>query len=493
MSSLAQLLLALGASVSGSDRYYDQGMDLSVLKKLRGLGVALFPQDGSAVKDGLDAVVVSTAIEEDNPDLAAARIKKIRTLHRAELLALLAKSKKIIAITGTAGKTTVTGMAGFCLEQAGWDPMVVNGGAVLNWLDEKHPGNFRFGKSNVWVLELDESDRSLLRFFPDWAVVTNISQDHFELAEIKSLFAKFAKQVKRGIVGCDTWKAGDSTELMDSPVDKISVGPPLVGAPSLSFPDQTASGNPPSLRELWRTGQRPYVEEKSCRITESGILFQYRGRNFRLPLLGKHNIENALHCVMLCERLGLELGVVAGALEKFQGIERRLQVAGTRKDVTVIDDYAHNPAKIAAALAAIRPFAKRVFALWRPHGYGPLKLMYRDLLDTFAGCLRPEDMLVVMPVYFAGGTADKQITARMFADELRERRVPVKYAANYGEASAIILKSVNPGDVVLTMGARDPDLPVFARSLVLNLDHFLANRPAGAGGIPKKDQPADHA
>jgi len=453
MSALAQLLLALGHNVSGSDRYYDQGLSLLILKKLRALGVTLFPQNGGGGRDDQDVVVVSSAIEEDNPDLVAAREKKIKILHRAELLASLAERKKIIAVTGTAGKTTVTGMIGFCLEQAGWDPMVVNGGGGLDWLDGKRPGNFRFGRSNTWVLELDESDRSLLHFAPDWAVVTNISQDHFELEEVKSLFATFARQVKNGIVGCDSCK--DFAKI--GPHDPSDDGTNLIS------------------------------------VTERGVSFQYKNHKFQLPLLGKHNIENALNCVMLCEQLGLDLNGVSLALEKFKGIERRLQAAGSGNGVTIVDDYAHNPVKIAAAWDAVRPFSKRILAVWRPHGYGPLKLMRRDLIDVFLKRVRPEDLLVVMSVYFAGGTAQKQFTARMFAEELGERNIPVEYADDYEAVRAVLLKFARPGDTVLLMGARDPDLPVFARNFVLDLDHFLADRPSGAGGVAQEDQSSDQA
>ncbi|MDO9540967.1 MAG: Mur ligase domain-containing protein, partial [Kiritimatiellia bacterium] len=201
MSSLAQLLLALGHSVSGSDRYYDQGKALNILTKLQLLGVKLFAQNGSAVGDDLSAVVVSSAIEKDNPDLGAARKKGIQVLHRAELLAVLARDKKCIAVTGTAGKTTVTGMIGWTLAELGLDPTVVNGGAVLNWVSGENIGNFRFGHSDIWVLELDESDRSLLNFSPDWAVITNISKDHFEVAEVRELFALFSRQVRKQIIG----------------------------------------------------------------------------------------------------------------------------------------------------------------------------------------------------------------------------------------------------------------------------------------------------
>jgi UDP-N-acetylmuramate--alanine ligase len=446
MSALAQLLLALGYHVSGSDRYYDQGRELDILKKLRSLGITLVPQDGRAVTEALDGVVISSAIEADNPDITAARSKGIPVIHRAEMLASLARDKQCIAVTGTAGKTTVTGMIGWTLADSGLDPTVVNGGAVLNWVNEQNPGNFRFGHSNLWVLELDESDRSLLNFHPDWAVVTNISKDHFELTEVRKLFALFSRQVKKKVIGCD----------------------PEAGT-GISRPDFHPA------------------------LTKDGIVFKYKGVEFRLALLGRHNAENALHCVMLCEKLGLDLNDVSRALKKFAGIERRLEVIGRTGGIIVVDDYAHNPAKISAAWQAVEPLAKRIIAVWRPHGYGPLALMRRELVDVFSGHVRAQDRIIIMEVYFAGGTAKKEVTARMLADDLARKGLPVGYVEDYEALRSDLLKSVKSGDAVLFMGARDPDLPVFVRRFLFEFNNFVMDRMPGPGGIAKEDKAADQA
>lgn len=446
MSALAQLLLATGCRVTGSDRYYDEGRDLDVFKKLRLLGIDLLPQDGGAVKDGLAAVVVSTAIEKNNPDLIAAWLKGIPIVHRAALLAELALDKRCIAVTGTAGKTTVTGMIGWTLEQLGLDPTVVNGGAVINWVTERCPGNFRFGHSDIWVLELDESDRSLLNFHPQWAVITNISKDHFELDEVRELFTLFSAQVRMGIVGCH----------------------PVSGA-----------------------GER--LDDLCPSLTENEIVFKYRGIEFRLALLGRHNAENALHCVMLCERLGLDLNAVSLALRNFKGIERRLEVVGRTKGITVIDDYAHNPAKIAAALQTVKSFARRIIAVWRPHGYGPLALMRGEFTDIFLKQMRPGDQLIIMPVYYAGGTAEKKVTSRMLAEDLRTKGVMVNYVEDYPALRSGLLALVADFDAIVFMGARDPDLSVFARRFIFELDNLIMDRMPRSGGVAQENKPADQA
>ncbi len=422
MSALAQVLLAQGCLVSGSDRYLDAGRSMDVLEKLRLAGVQLNRQDGSGVISGLTGLVVSSAIEADNPDLAAARRLQVPILHRAECLAQWANAKKCIAVTGTAGKTTVTGLIGWALARLGADPTVVNGGALLDWVDQRRIGNVRVGRSDTWVLEVDESDRSLLRFHPDWAVITNMSKDHFELSEVRHLFKAFAGQVKRGVVGC-------------------------YGA---------------AADEKLRLGFKPD-------LSAAGISFQYGDVAFSLPLLGRHNAENALQAVMLCERLGYALPAISRALRQFGGIQRRLERVGTRRDVTVIDDYAHNPAKIGAAWDAVAPYYRRVLAVWRPHGFAPLALMLGELVQTFCARARPADIVFILPVYFAGGTPRRTVTAETLVNALVERGVRAELAANYDDLLARLKVAVQAGDGVLWMGARDPDLGVYARRFLAEL------------------------
>lgn len=423
MNPLAQALLACGWEVSGSDRYLDTGQDLAVIPKLQRAGVRFFPQDGSGVTARTQAVVASTAIEPDNPDLAAAARLGVPVVHRSVMLARLCEGKELIAVTGTSGKTTVTGMVGFLLEQLGDDPTVVNGGVVANWESDDAIGNVRIGRSNLWVIEADESDRSCLNFAPDWAIITNMSADHFSMKETRALFAAFAARVKKGVVG--------------------------------------GKGSRAPWRQL-----RP-------ELSADGSRFTYARQEFRLPLLGLHNAQNALQAIILCRRLGHRLDRIADALARFRGIRRRLDVVGSAGGVTVIDDYAHNPAKIAAAWEAVAPHYRRIIAIWRPHGFGPLAKMFGDLTALFTtlgkGCRR----LYLLPVYYAGGTASASVTSDALAAALAERGVPVEVALDYDSLVRRIVSEAEPGDVVLSMGARDPDLPALARRIVA----ALASKP----------------
>jgi len=419
MNPLAQALLAAGWEVTGSDRYLDQGRALDVIPKLRRAGVRFVPQDGSGVSPQTLAVIVSTAIEADNPDLAAAARHGVPVVHRAEMLAKLIEDKECIAVTGTCGKTTVTGMVGFLLEQLGDEPTVVNGGVVLNWESEDAVGNFRAGRSRRWVIEADESDRSLLRYSPDWAIITNVHADHFPVEQAQDLFQTFAKQVKNDVVG----RHDD--------------------------------------REFWRQFQPE--------LSASGSRFTHRGQTFHLPLLGRHNAENALQAVMLCERLGHPLARVSAALSEFRGIRRRLEVVGVASGVTVIDDYAHSPTKIRAAWQAVAPHHKRGLVAWRPHGFGPLSNMFDELRALFREMGRSCQCLYVLPVYYAGGTAKASVTSEELVKDLQSAGVPIELARDYEDLVRRIGARAQAGDVVLSMGARDPDLPALARRIVAKM------------------------
>lgn len=426
MSALAQVLQGGGFQVSGSDRYLDLGRRLSVFDQLAAAGIELVPQDGSGIRKKCSLVVVSTAIETGNPDTDAARLSGIPIVHRAEMLARLAEGRRVIAVAGTAGKTTVTGMLGWIFESAGLDPTVVNGGAVLDWISKKRVGNVRLGASDWWILEADESDRSFLRFSPEWALVTNISKDHFELKESQELFNQFSGRVKEGLmVG-----SGVAAAIRESTVPCTEV--------------QFESGDPV--------------------ITRDGSQFTYAGHRICLQQPGRHNAENALLATAMALRAGLDPAGVIGAMHTFRGIQRRLErVSLPDSPVAVLDDMAHNPAKIRAAWAAARQQGGPVAGVWRPHGFAPLALMYEELIVAFDEALSLEDRLFLLPVYYAGGTARGERTSEDLARDLRLRGRPVLCIEDEAELEARLTECGTAGCTLLIMGARDPGLPDLAR------------------------------
>lgn len=407
MNGLAQLAARSGYSVSGSDRAYDP--DAALFQSMEKLGIRIFPQDGSGITTATTHVVYSTAIEADNPDIQKSNHLDISLLHRAAFLKELIGNDELIAVAGTAGKTTTTGLLGWIFEYLGKDPSVYNGAAVLNWKQFPNLGNIRKGSSNIWIIEADESDKSFLNFHPTHAIVTNISKDHYELDELHRMFDKFRNQTS---------------------------GVFIEGASTI------------------HPGNRPNS-------------FVFEGVEFQVPILGKHNLENALCAVRLCAALGFDLPCVRDAIAQFKGIERRLEVAGTVEGITVIDDYAHNAAKIAAALAAVGETSNRVHAYWRPHGFTPLFQGLEDLASVFTNHWKKNGGSVfILPVYYAGGTVEKKTTAADLVERLNSAGAPAALVPDYAALQNELEQRAKAGDAILGMGARDPELPRFAKKLV---------------------------
>lgn len=402
MNGLAQLAALANYSVTGSDRAYNP--DSELFHALEHLGIRIFPQDGSGISEETAQVVYSSAIESDNPDIQQSRRLGIPLLHRAEFLKELIGDDELIAVAGTAGKTTTTGLLGWIFHCMGKDPSVYNGAAVLNWKTAGTLGNVRKGTSNLWIIEADESDKSFLNFHPTHTIITNISKDHYELDELHAMFDQFQSQT---------------------------------------------SGN--TIR-----GQ-----------SSSDSCFMLQGVEFRVPMLGKHNLENALCAVRLCAELGFDLKRVRDAVAQFKGIERRLEIAGTKGGVTVIDDYAHNAAKIAAALSAVAESHGRVHAYWRPHGFTPLHQGLEDLAGVFSThWKRHGGSISILPVYYAGGTVAKKTTSADLVARLNSAGVPAKLVEDYEALQHRLEHHAASGDAILGMGARDPELPIFAKRLV---------------------------
>ena len=433
MSAVAQALLDQGVRVSGSDRYLDSGDRLPVLDQLERAGVRLVRQDGQGVQQDTEAVVVSTAIENDNADLEAARLHDVPVVHRAAMLARLVEGHPTVAVTGTAGKTTVTAMLGHLLAELGESPSVVNGGAVVQWAGPDRVGNVRHGIGTRWVIEADESDRSLLQFHPDWAVITNISKDHFSLDEVTDLFRRFAAQVRKGIV-CGPGVVDILRRIRDAngPAEWIEVRPQLAND-----------------GDGWST----CLEGATCRV----------------PMPGKHNAVNAAMALHMAHQLGHDPHQLVAAMTSFRGVERRLQVVGDVGGVQVIDDYAHNPAKIAATWRAVAETHARILGVWRPHGFGPLALMMDEFVEAWSEVSRPDDRLFLLPVYYVGGTASQEVSSEDLARRLQDMGVNVGVFSDYCCLRAEIKAAVCAGDAVVVMGARDPGLPRFARELVTQL------------------------
>lgn len=417
MSALAQALMDTGVAVTGSDRLLDSGDLTGTLACLARQGVELFPQDGSGITPGTRRLVVSTAIEAGNPEVVRAAALGLPVVHRAAELAAVLGGRRLIAVTGTCGKSTVTAMLGWLMEGAGLDPFVVNGAAVAGWdAGGARVGSVRKGGGEWAVAEADESDKSLMAFAPEHAVITNASADHFGLEETQDLFAAFKARVPGVVV--------DGRDGADGP--------------------------------------------QRIRLEGWDGFFTLDGDEYRVPMPGLHNVHNAYHAVRMARALGVDGPRLAAALSGFGGVERRLQRIGMCGGAAVIDDYAHNPEKLAAAWATLAAaFPQGVCAVWRPHGYAPLRKMLDGLAEAFPRVCRPQDTLLLLPVYDAGGTADRSITSADLALRLAAKGVNVSLSDSAEEAEARMRGAAASGaGALVTFGARDPGLPRLARRLV---------------------------
>ena len=423
MSALAQYLRFQGISVSGSDRLLGSADTVAMRQSLERLGCTILDQNGSGVSGDTDAVCVSTAIEESNPDIASARAANVPIIHRSDLLAAIIASKRAIAVAGTSGKSTVTAMIFEFLTACGKSPSLVSGAPLRRLERQGLIGNAWSGASDLLVIEADESDGSLVKYSPEASVVLNISKDHKTVEEIKVLFERLISQ--------SSWTALNAD-------DSILAS---LGASVFFGRSNSAS---------WRSD-----DEK---LLPSSVALRRQGVEYCLPLPGQHNLENLRAALCVCEHFGCDEKALSAAVRGFEGVARRFAVIETGEGVHVIDDYAHNPAKIAAAVNAARGLSDRIIAVYQPHGFGPTRFLKDEYIKGFQAIFQPNDSLYLLPIYYAGGTAQKDISSEDIVTGLG----PVPFTAEaVADRHALLRRlrtDVRRGDALLVMGARDPSL-----------------------------------
>jgi UDP-N-acetylmuramate--alanine ligase len=374
--------------------------------------------------------VVSTAIESSNPDIAEANARGLPVFHRSEVLAAIVDTKRTIAVAGTSGKSTVTAMIFDFLDHCGMSPSVITGAGLSSLIDRGFIGNARVGKSDLLVIEADESDGTLVRYHPHLSLFLNVSKDHKPVAETQAMFRTLAAQ------SAHVMKNAESEELAELLAERtFGFGPSAMCRPDKVTP-------------------RGF----STRVT-------WRGTTFELRLPGAFNVANVMAAFCVAESLGCEPSALAKAAASYRGIYRRFSVYPTLRGVSVVDDYAHNPEKIRAALTTAQLLTPRVLAIFQPHGFGPTRFLKDDLVETFAAVVRPKDELFLLPIYYAGGTADKSISSGDIAAPLAGR-IAVSTPASRPELLDALAQKARKGDCVILMGARDPSLEALARQIV---------------------------
>lgn len=456
MSALALFEVLRGGRASGSDRAFDEGQHPELRRQLEAAGVVIVPQDGSftAASHGpCEALVVSTAVEESVPDVAAARVAQVPILHRSELLARHVAGHRSVAVTGTSGKSTVTGMIFDILRAAGLAPGLLTGGALAELVARGEPGNVAApgpapdGGPPWLVVEADESDGSLVRYEPWLGLVLNLGLDHKQPDEILAMFRTFRARTR-----------GPFVAAADANLADLRDGAVLYGAE----PDAAAA---------------PF-RAVDLRLQPAEAAFRLGDDVFALTQPGRHNVLNATAAIAACAQLGLRPADMAAPLRRFGGIARRFQSLGRAGGVEVIDDFAHNPDKLAAALATARGRLTgdgRVLAVFQPHGYGPTRFLKTALIEAFAAHLAPTDVLWLPEIFFAGGTVTRDISSADLARGIANAGRDARFGAERDRLPPLIAAEARPGDLVLVMGARDPSLTGFARDCLRE----LAARTAG--------------
>lgn len=438
MNPLAQIMRLRGFNVVGTDRNFDTNADgnQKIKDYLISIGVEIKPQDGSAITDDIETLYISTAISDTNPDVKAALAKNIPIKSRPDLLAeIFDEYKYNIAVGGTSGKTTITAMIGYALDVLGKNPCMISGGMLKNYEDKNPMPYMIYNKGNICVIEADESNGTIEQYNPYITTINNISVDHKPLEEIKKIFANVAKKPKFGLIlnaddeGCK--------ELENKDIKTVW----------FSLKDKKADFYAYDIKNL-----------------PDGIEYKLDGRTFKLKQIGEFNVANALTAIAACNLLGVDKFEAAKALEGFLGTKRRLELIGVKNNITVINDFAHNPEKVLASTNALKNYKGRLIIMFQIHGPDPAKLYGMRVMESFAKTLGKEDILL-MPEVFYKTEADK-LSAKEMIEYAKKLGVNATYTETKDKAKEIILKKAKPGDRVIAMGARDNSLEDFCKSIL---------------------------
>ena len=385
MSAIAQYLQGIGKDVAGSDRYFIEGEENETKTKLEVEGINCYLQNGEGITPATNLIVVSTAIEDTVPEVQKAKALNIPIIKRSELLAIIALSKKTIAIGGTSGKSTTSGMLFDILSFAGLQPSIISGAGLTSIIKEGKIGNAKVGTGDWLVIEADESDGSIVQYKPEIGLLLNVDKDHQEIDELMQLFTTFKNNSK-------VFAVNQHNKL----ASELSVN-----------------------KEVDFSGEE-----------QRGV--KYCATNFLSPY-------------------------------------RRNQILGNKNGVWVIDDYAHNPVKCAAAIASCQPVAKKVIAWFQPHGYRPTRFLRNDFVKEISEVLRPQDEIWMSEIFYAGGTALKDISANDLIKDIKALGKNAFFVEDRNNFVAEIKTHLTNDCVLLLMGARDPSLEKFSKSVYENL------------------------
>ncbi len=432
MSAIAQYLSGIGKTVSGSDRLFNTPGNEHTQKQLEAENIICFNQLEARITASNEALVVSTAIEDTNVEVAKAKQLNIPIITRAQLLAQICKSKKTIAVAGTSGKSTTAAMLFHILINNGVDASLITGAGIVNLIQEGKIGNCHVGTSEWLIIEADESDGSLVNYKPHIGLLLSVDKDHKELSELHEIFTTFKNNTQAIFI--------------------VNQSHTLAKAYSNDVANDFGTG----------------TEFVGNNFVQSGfnISFTVEENLINIPTIGMHNMENALACMAVAKHAGVNIEQCGNALVSYPGIYRRHQLLGTYNGVTVIDDYAHNPAKIAASIKACLPVADKLIAWFQPHGYAPTRFIRTELVEEISMALRPQDEMWMSEIYYAGGTTTKNISANDLIMDLKNKGVHAFFVEHRNNLVPEIKAHCTSNTVLLLMGARDPSLELFGKEVV---------------------------
>ncbi len=429
VSAIAGFMADKGHAVTGSDRLFDRSLDHPVRKRLEANNIKIVPQDGSGLDPGFSFAVFSTAVEQSNPDYQRAQELGLQIKTRPEYLAEIVSAYKTIAVAGTSGKSTTSGLLAFLMQRLGMQPNFVGGGRVKQFKSGKNPGNYLAGTSEHLVIEACESDGTIVNYSPAHSIILNLDLDHHSIAETGMMFEKLADNTSGTVLlNADDWnlKFCDIRNAVMFSIDKVSD-----------------------------------YQAVDIRYLPLKTTFSVYGQEFVLSFPGRHNLYNALACIAVLAEMGIPLQQIAEFLPQFTGIERRFDIHPNDGRYLVIDDYAHNPHKIRSLMQTMQGISERICYIFQPHGFGPTRLMKDGYIRTFTEGLRDQDRLIVLPIYYAGGTAAQDISSNDLA-------APVKAAGK--DALAVmdrdsLIKDLGEYNAYVVFGARDDTLSDLAEGI----------------------------
>ena len=435
ISPLEQIMTLKGYTVYGTDHSFDIGKDADRKNALSDVGIKIVRQDGSVITDDIEFLCVSAAIKDSNPDVKKAKEKNIPIKFRSDLLRdIFSQYTYGIAVGGTAGKTTTTAMIGYVLETLNKKPCMINGGALCNFQNQKGIPNYIYNEGDICVIEADESDGSITKYLPFVGIINNISHDHTSMEKLIEYFTAFANNSQNLVIN------------LDCPhTSKIAHN---------------------SYKTFSTKNSKADFYAYNVKATATGVEYDFMGKKFQLQMLGAFNVSNALATITACSFLGIDPVLCAKTLEGFLGIKTRLEKIGSKNDIIVYNDFAHNPSKIRASLEALKAYSGRVIAMYQPHTPFSAVNTGDEMAAEIANVLDDNDVIIIQEIYELTEN-DVGITSNNIVKEIINNGHPnALFLPTTADTKSFIVNNIRQGDRIIIMGAHDNSLADFCREIL---------------------------